>query len=105
MRVRFMPWGGLALGTFGYFLAHQIGSDSSFQDCAAAIPALVIFGTLLGFAIIAFGAFCSWTVFAASEEAAARRLIATVSLMAAALFEIGVILPLIASMIIPRCWA
>ena len=45
IRDGFMPWAGLALGTAGYFTAHQIGSDATFQDCRVGSPliaALVI---------------------------------------------------------------
>jgi hypothetical protein len=102
---RFMPWGGIALGTTGYFLAHQIGSDSTFQDCRIGSPTIVILGTLVGLAVIALGAFASWPVFRGSDEGPARRLVAAISLMACVLFAIGVTLPLIASLVIPPCWA
>jgi hypothetical protein len=105
IRDGFMPWAGLALGTTGYFLAHQIGSDATFQDCRVGSPGVVILGTLLGLTVIAAGAFGSWGIYAARSESPARRLIAVVSLMTSALFTIGVILPFIAAFIIPRCWA
>lgn len=105
IRDGFMPWAGLALGTTGYFLAHQIGSDSTFQDCRVGSPLMVIVGTLIGLAVIALGAFGSWGVYAASSESPARRLIATVGLLACAFYVMGVVLPLIAALMIPRCWA
>ena len=105
IRDGFMPWAGLALGTLGYFVQHQLGSDSVFQDCRTGSPLIVILGTLLGLAIIAAGAVGSWRVFASQSESPARRLVATVSLMACALYAIGTILPFIASMVIPSCWA
>ena len=105
IRDRFMPWGGLALGTTGFFLAHQIGSDATFQDCRVGSPLIVFLGTILGLALIGAGAYASWQVYAAEAEGPARRLVATVSLMAAALFSLGVVLPLIAALVIPRCWA
>ena len=105
IRDGFMPWAGLALGTTGYFLAHQIGSDATFQDCTVGSPWIVILGTIIGLAIIGAGAFGSWGIYAAHGESPARRLIAVVSLMATALFAIGVILPFIAALVIPRCWA
>ena len=40
------PGPGLALGTTGYFLAHQLGSDSTFQDCRVGSPLIVIIATL-----------------------------------------------------------
>src|SRR3954453_461146 len=102
---RFLPWGGIALGTIGFFLAHQIGSDATFQDCRVGSPWIVIVGTLVGLGVIGLGAFGSWGVYAAQSEAPARRLVATVGLMACVLFAIGVILPFIAAMVIPGCWA
>jgi hypothetical protein len=100
-----MPWAGLALGTLGVALAHQIGSDSTFQDCTVGSQWVVILGTIIGLALIASGAVASWRVFAADGEAAARKLIATVSLMATVLFALFVLLSFVAALIIPPCWA
>jgi hypothetical protein len=100
-----MPWAGLALGTTGFFLAHQLGSDSTFQDCRVGSPWMVIVGTVVGLAIIAAGALGSWRVYAAQAEAPARRLVAVVSLLSCALFALGIILPFIAALVIPRCFA
>jgi hypothetical protein len=105
IRDGFMPWAGLALGTAGYFLAHQIGSDSTFQDCRVGSPWIVILGTIIGLATVAGGAFGSWTIYAADSEAPARRLVAVVGLMACALYAIGIILAFLAALIIPPCWA
>jgi hypothetical protein len=105
IRDRFMPWGGLALGTLGFFIAHQTGSDSTFQNCAAGSPWIVILGTIVGLSLIAIGALASWRVFAADGEPPARKLIATVSLMASLLFALAVLLPFIAALLIPPCWA
>ena len=100
-----MPWAGLALGTAGYFLAHQLGSDSTFQDCRVGSPLMVIVAMLIGFVLIGLGALGSWRVYAAENETPARRLVATVGLLADALYAIGVVLPFIAALLIPRCWA
>ena len=105
IRDRFMPWAGLAFGTAGYFLAHQIGSDSTFQDCRVGSPLIVLLGTIIGLLVIGAGALGSWRIFGADAETPARKLVAIVGLMACALFALGVILPLIASLVIPRCWA
>ena len=105
IRDGFMPWAGLALGTTGYFLAHQIGSDSTFQDCRVGSPLMVIVGTIVGLVTIALGAAGSWTVYAAEAEIPARKLVAIVGLLACALYVMGVILPLIAALVIPGCWA
>ena len=105
IRDGFMPWAGLALGTLGYFLAHQVGSDSVFQDCRFSSPWVVIGGTLAALAVIGLGAFGSWGVYAAGAESPARRLVAVVGLLACGLYTIGVILPLLAALIIPGCWS
>ena len=104
IRDRFMPWAGLALGTTGYFISHQLGSDSTFQDCRVGSPLVVIVGTIVGLALIALGALGSRRVYAAEAETPARRLVAVVSLMACGLFALAAILPFIASLVIPRCW-
>jgi hypothetical protein len=105
IRDGFLPWAGLALGTTGFFVAHQLGSDATFQDCTVGSPLVVIFGTVAGLALVVAGSLGSWSVFAAASESPARRLVAAVSLMACALFAVGVILPFIAALVIPRCWA
>ena len=105
IRDGFMPWAGLALGTTGYFLAHQLGGDSTFQDCRAGSPMIVIIGTIAGLLVIGLGAMGSWRVYGADAEAPARRFISIVGLLACVLFAIGVVLPFIASLVIPPCWA
>lgn len=105
IRDRFMPWAGLALGTTGYFLAHQLGGDSTFQDCRVGSPLIVTIAMIAGLAVIGLGALGSWRVYAATAEGPARRFVATVGLLADILFAIGVVLPFIAAMVIPRCWA
>jgi hypothetical protein len=106
IRDRFMPWAGLALGTVGAGLAHQLGSDSTFQDCRVGSPAIIIVGTIVGLSLVALGALGSWRVYSMGDgEAPARRLVATVSLMACGIFALAIILPFIASLVIPRCWS
>lgn len=104
-RDRFMPWAGLALGTLGAGIAHQLGSDATFQDCRAGSPEIVIIATIVGLALVALGALGSWRVYAGKAETPARHLVAVVSLLSCALFAIAIILPFIASMVIPQCWA
>jgi heme/copper-type cytochrome/quinol oxidase subunit 1 len=99
-----MPWAGLALGTLGYFVQHQLGADSTFQDCRVGSPWIVVLGTIVGLLIIAAGALGSWRVYASETETPARKLVAIVSLLACALYAIGTILPFIAAMVIPGCW-
>ncbi|MFL6752374.1 MAG: hypothetical protein ACJ8FL_04000 [Sphingomicrobium sp.] len=105
VRDRFMPWAGLALGRLGAAVAQQLGADSTFQDCTVGSPWVVIAGTIIGLALIGAGTLASWRVFGDRDEGPARRLIAAVSLMAAALFAIATVLPFISALIIPGCWA
>ena len=105
IRDRFMPWAGLALGTLGAGLAHQIGAEATFQDCRFSSPGIVILGTIVGLLLVALGALGSWRVYGSDAETPARRLVSMVSLMACGLFTLAIILPFIASMVIPRCWA
>jgi hypothetical protein len=104
IRERFMPWGGLALGTAGFFVAHQLGSSATFQDCRVGSPWIVIVGTIVGLALIVLGAMASWRVYGDRGEGLPRRTVALVSVMAAALFALAVLLPFIAALIIPGCW-
>ena len=103
-RDRFLPWSGIALGTLGAGIAHQLGSDSTFQDCSVGSPAIVAVGTFVGLALIGFGALLSWRVYRGDDEGPSRQMLATVSLLASGVFALAVILPFIASMLIPRCW-
>jgi len=104
IRDGFLPWSGLALGTVGFFIAHQLGADSTFQDCRVGSPLIVAIGTLVALLLIALGAIGSWRVYAREDEGPPRRLVATVGLLACGLYTIGVILPFIAALVIPRCW-
>jgi hypothetical protein len=103
-RDRFMPWAGLALGTLGVGLTHQIGSDSTFQDCRVGSPLVVSIAVAVGLILVALGALGSWRVYGADNETPARRMIAVVSMMACALYTMAIILPFIAALVIPRCW-
>ena len=99
-----MPWAGLALGTLGAGLAHQIGAEATFQDCKFGSPLIVILAAILGLVLVALGALGSWRVWGADGETQARRMIAVVGVMACGLYALAIILPLIASLVIPRCW-
>lgn len=105
IREGFMPWAGLALGTLGAGLAHQLGAESTFQNCATGSPLLVIIATIIGLVLIGIGAAGSWRIFSADGEGSTRRFVAAVSVMACAIYAIAVILPFIAAMVIPRCWS
>jgi len=100
----FMPWSGLALGTVGVALAHQIGADATFQDCNFSSPLIVIVGAIVGLALVTLGALGSWRVYADDAETPSRHMIAVVGIMACAIYALAIILPFIAALVIPRCW-
>jgi uncharacterized membrane protein YidH (DUF202 family) len=104
VRDRFMPWAGLALGTLGGGLAHQIGAEATFQDCHFSSPLVVILAAILGLVLVALGALASWRVYAADGETPARKMIAIVSVMACGIYAVAIVLPFIAALVIPRCW-
>jgi hypothetical protein len=99
-----MPWAGLVLGTLGGGLAHQLGASWTFANCRAGSPWAIVLGAILGIALTALGALASWRAFVAGHEASPRRMIAAISLMAAALFTVAILLPVIAALVIPGCW-
>jgi hypothetical protein len=102
-REGFAPWAGLAAGTLGGALAHQVGSQGVFDECNSS-PALVLTVCAIGLFIIAAGAVESWGVFRADAEGPARRLVAAISLGTGALVVFAILLPAIASMVIPACY-
>jgi uncharacterized membrane protein len=105
LRDQFLPWAGLAIGIAAVAFAHQFGSDSVFDDCMGATPGPLIVVTLLCAAVIVLAGMASWRVYRNSGEGPARRLIAIVSAGASALFIFALIFPIIASLMLPGCFA
>jgi hypothetical protein len=102
---RFLPWSGFIGSVLGGGLAHQIGSDSLFRDCAATGRPTVLLAAAIGFLFVGGGGFLSWSIFATAEESPSRRLAAGISLITAALVAFSILLPLIYSLIVPACFA
>jgi hypothetical protein len=100
----FLPWAGLIISLAGLILAHQFGSEGMFDDCSAIAPLPLLLVALLGLILNVIGAVGSWRVWRNRDEAPARRLIATISLGSAALFAIAIILPIIATAVLPPCF-
>lgn len=100
----FLPWAGLVAGTIGAALAHQFGSEGTFDDCAAISPVPLLVVSLIGLAFAIAGGVGSWGVLRDESEGPARRVIATVSVGAAALFIFAILLPMVASLVIPPCY-
>ena len=99
------PWTGLIGGGLAYILFHQIGSDGSFHDCGHFSPWVVVLVGLLTLAATAWSGIVSWQVVGAKDEAPARRVIGTVCSLLAALLAFATIMPMIASLMLPDCFA
>jgi hypothetical protein len=107
---RWPAWGGLFGGFGGWALHHQIGSSGNFARCSTANGGLVIAVGLAACAIIIVSGALSWTAWrraggeASSSHEAAGRLVPAVSLTAAALFLLTVLVQMTAALIVPACW-
>lgn len=100
----FMPWAGLVAGIAGLILAHQFGSDGVFNDCSLVSPLPLILAAIIGSALAVAGAIASWRVLRGEAETSARKLIAIISLGCVALFLLAIVLPVIASLVLPPCF-
>ncbi len=99
-----MPWAGLIIGLAALITAHQFGSDGMFDNCLSIGPGPLLIVSALTIAATAVGAFLSWRVLDNEAEAPARKVIATISVGASALFVLAMLLPMIAALIIPPCF-
>jgi len=100
----FRPWAGLAAAVLGAAVAHQFGAFGTFDHCAAISPGplLVVAATCL--AAVLAGAWVSAQVARLGSETAPRRLAAVVSVGFAGLALFATLLPMIASLTLPRCF-
>ena len=104
LRELFMPWAGLVGAIVGAGVAHQFGSEGTFDSCAAVSPVPLLVVSLACIVLVAAGALGSWRVFREDLEAPARKLVAIISLACSALFVLAILLPMIASLVIPPCF-
>jgi len=99
-----MPWAGLAVGIVAAAVVHQFGSQGTFDHCRPISPVPLLLVALLGMAVTIFAALASWRVVHHEGETPARKLVAIVSVGAAALFVFSMILPMIAALVLPPCF-
>jgi hypothetical protein len=99
-----MPWTGLMVGVLALALAHQFGSDGTFDHCETISPGPLLLVSALAIAATLYGAFLSWTVFRKNAETQARKVIAAISIGSSAFFVLAMILPIIAVLVIPPCF-
>ena len=100
----FLPWAGLAASFAGLAVVHQWGSDGSFDSCIDHGFGRIAVYLLLGMLIGASGVIVSARLLGRDAESRPRRFVASLSLGAAALFAMAMLLPTIASALIPRCF-
>jgi hypothetical protein len=104
LREEMAPWAGLLVGLAGAGLVHQFGSQGTFNHCAAASPAPNLIAAGIGVAVTILAAMSSWRVVRSSSEGRSRRLVGVISVGTAALFVMAMLLPMIASLVIPPCF-
>ena len=99
----FAPWTGLVVGLIALILVHQYGSDATFDDCTAASSGPLLVVGLFGLLLCGVSGIVSRR--SAKDSAnEVRRLVATISMGAAALFAFAIVLAMAASLLLPPCF-
>lgn len=99
-----MPWSGLAVGIIAAGVDHQFGAEGMFNSCGAISPVPILIVSLIAVVVTILGALLSLRILRDDAETQARKVIAAVSVGSAGLFVFAMILPVIASLIIPACF-
>jgi hypothetical protein len=99
-----MPWAGLVTGVVALVIAHQFGADGVFDDCLSVSPVPLLVVSVLAIVATLAGALGSWQVLRNRSEGQARKVVAIVSVGSSALFVLAIVLPMIASVVIPPCF-
>jgi hypothetical protein len=101
------PWSGMIAAGTGWFAHQQVVSGALHFDChaLAGAPGMVLGMVALG--LVFAGAFVSWRALppagTAEAEAALRRFVVHLSLMAALLATLGIAFQILAGAIVPGC--
>jgi hypothetical protein len=99
-----MPWAGLIAAMVGTGVGHQTGSDGAFNHCLTAVPGPVRLVGILCIAAMIAGAWISSLALRQPEARSTELLIAIISIGMAALGVFALLLPMIASLILPPCF-
>ena len=99
-----LPWAGLGIGMIAAGVVHQFGSQGTFDHCRAISPIPLTIVALVGMIVTTVAGAASWRVLRGEDETPARKVVATVSVGSAALFVFSMILPAIASLVLPPCF-
>jgi len=97
-----MPWAGLIAGMLAAGGQHQLVSNALHFDCSFAEHGLLV--GVLALVLIVVGAWLSWRALRAHpRQGSARRLVAQMSLMAAAFFALMVAWQTMGTLMLPGC--
>lgn len=103
-------WAGLVAGPIGWALHHQAVSNGNFAQCPRMNGLADLALGLVAIAAIMAGGILSWTAWRQASggletsHEPAGRFIPALSLMAAGLFLLTVIVQIGAGLIVPACW-
>jgi hypothetical protein len=98
------PWLGIVAAALGWGLAHQVTSDSVFDDCTSRGPGFVLLVGFLCLAVDLAGGFFSLDVWR-RDESEGRRFIGLVGTMLAGLAAFAIVLQAVSALILPPCAA
>ncbi len=98
----FAPWAGLIGGSLGWGASHQVGSDVIFDDCSRG-GLFVLVVCVLALVVTAIGGAISLGARAGGGEA--RRFVAIVGVLLAALASFAILLQIAAGLVLPACAA
>lgn len=98
------PWAGLVAGVAGGALAHQFGAEGTFDDCLTISPGPLLIVSVICILVTLAAGWISAAVARERSEGATRRLIAVVSVGMAGLVPFAILLPMIASAMLPPCF-
>lgn len=104
LRELLQPWAGLIAGLFAVAFAHQFGADGVFDDCQSFSPGPLLIAAALCIVIALAGALTSGLIVRQGSENQTRRVVATISTGFALLTCFAILLPMLASIILPPCF-
>ena len=99
----FKPWTGLVVGIISVAFVHQFGSDSTFDKCAVVVPGAVFAVATAGFILCTISGIISFRSIK-GETNLSRRVVAVISAGCAAFFGFAILLPMIATLVLPPCF-
>ncbi|MDB5451933.1 MAG: hypothetical protein JWO33_511 [Caulobacteraceae bacterium] len=99
-------WAGLVAAPAAWASHHQLGSDLNFSDCQSGDGGVAIAIGVAALAVAVTGGWLSWSAWRTSGGPADTpgRLVASLSLMASALFSMVIGIQMLAAVIVPACF-